>query len=131
MRLLLDTCTFLWVFGRQAGLSGPAREALANPDHQAFVSPVTIWEILVKHGKGKLGLETGGMPVERFLIAQRVAHRFDSLPVTEEAAIQLPKLPPLHHDPFDRLLICQAIAHGLTLVTPDDQITRYPVAMLW
>lgn len=131
MKLLLDTCTFLWLFGRQAGLSAAAREALIDSDHQAFVSAVSIWEILVKHGRGRLGLDTNGMPPDRFLTIQRQAHLLESLAVTEATAAQVIKLPVIHHDPFDRLLICQAIEHGLTLVTPDRQIQRYPIRTLW
>jgi PIN domain nuclease of toxin-antitoxin system len=135
MRLLLDTCTFLWLFGRQAGrqagLSENAREVLRDSDHQAFVSAVSTWEILVQHGRGRLGLETKGLAVDQFVVTQRKAHQLDSLPVTEEVAMQVVKLPTLLHDPFDRLLICQAIEHGLTLVTPDEQIRRYPIKTLW
>lgn len=131
MKLLLDTCTFLWLFGRQAGLSGQAREVLGDSANQAFVSSVTIWEILVKHGRGRLDIETQGMPVAQFVVSQRRAHQLDSLPVTEEVAMQVPKLPAVHHDPFDRLLICQSIEHGLTLVTPDKNIRRYPIRTLW
>lgn len=131
MRLLLDTCTFLWLFGKQAGLSKAARETLSDSGNQAFVSAVTTWEILVKHGRGRIGLETKGLPPAEFVVAQRLAHQLDTLAVTEEVSMQVAKLPPIHHDPFDRLLICQAIEHGLTLVTPDEHIRRYPIKTLW
>lgn len=131
MRLLLDTNIFLWAFGWQARLSIAAKSALENPDNQLFLSAVSPWEILVKIGKGKLNINTGGLPVEKFLLAQREALDIESLPVTEPSAFQLLKLPAIHGDPFDRLLICQCIEHGLTLLTPDAQIQRYPIKTLW
>ncbi|MDP2286257.1 MAG: type II toxin-antitoxin system VapC family toxin [Pseudohongiella sp.] len=131
MKLLLDTNIFLWAFGWPARLSATVRTALENPDNQLFLSAISPWEILVKHGKGKLQINTGGVPIEKFLITQREALGIESLPVTEAMAFQLLKLPPIHGDPFDRLLICQAIADGLTLVTPDAHISRYPIRTLW
>jgi PIN domain nuclease of toxin-antitoxin system len=68
---------------------------------------------------------------EAFVTAQRVAHGIESLPIDEEAALHVGKLPDLHRDPFDRMLVAQAIAGGLVLVTPDDPIRQYPVRVLW
>lgn len=131
MRLLLDTCTFLWFAERPANLSPRARRALQDPDAALYLSAASLWEILVKYMTGKhLSLHVPQAP-EHYFVELRARLDVAPLPVTEEAVVQLPKLPPLHQDPFDRLLICQAIAHGLTLVTPDDKITRYPVATLW
>ena len=71
-----------------------------------------------------------GAPTERFLVEQREAHGIASLPIDEEAVAQLPKLPDLHRDPFDRMLVCQAIAHGLTVVTPMKRSGALPVAFV-
>lgn len=131
MKLLLDTSTFLWAFGKQAGLSANARSALEDSSNALFLSPVSQWEILVKVGKGKLAIATGGIAVEKFLVIQREALGIETLPVTEADAAQLPRLPTVHGDPFDRVLICQTIEHGLTLVTPDQHISRYPIRTLW
>ena len=131
MRLLLDSCTFLWLIGQSAALPPVVREAIAEPENECFLSTASLWEILVKHQAGRLEIHSPGVPPERFLIAQRERHGIDTLPIDEAAVAQLPKLPDLHRDPFDRILICQAIAHGLTLVTPDAAISRYPVLTLW
>lgn len=70
-------------------------------------------------------------PPQQFIPAQRRAHRIETLPLDEDAVLQLPRLPAHHKDPFDRMLICQAIAHGMTILTPDPLITRYPVRTAW
>lgn len=128
MRLLLDTCTFLFCLEGGAALSDAARTALADPDNDVLLSAVSAWEIGVKHALGRLPLPE---PPERYLPAQRKARGVDPLALGEEAALYLHRLPPIHRDPFDRMLICQAIVEGLTLVTPDPDILRYPVRTLW
>jgi PIN domain nuclease of toxin-antitoxin system len=128
MRLLLDTCTFLWIVGGARDLSTRAREAFSDPANEVLLSAASAWEIAVKHRLGKLPLPA---PPEEFVPAQRVAHGIEALPVDEEAALHVAKLPDLHHDPFDRMLIAQALVGGLMLVTPDDPIRQYPVRTLW
>ncbi len=128
MRLLLDTCTFLWIVGGDKALSVRARAAFVDPESEVFLSAASAWEIAVKHRLGKLPLPA---PPEEFVPAQRAAHGIEALPVDEEAALQVAKLPDLHRDPFDRMLIAQAIVGGLVLATPDDPIRQYPVRTLW
>lgn len=128
MRLLLDTCTFLWLASGDAQLSAAAQTAIRNPDNEVFLSAVSAWEIAVKHSLGRLNLPS---PPGRFVPEQREAHWIESLPLDEESAVHIARLPVLHSDPFDRMLIAQALAHGLTLVTPDETIARYPARVLW
>ena len=128
MRLLLDTCTFLWCIEGGARLSDPARRALVDPSNDALLSSVSAWEIVVKHSLGRLPLPE---PPERYLPAQRHARGIEPLPLDEEATLYLHRLPAIHRDPFDRMLVCQALVSGLTLVTPDADIARYPVRTLW
>lgn len=128
MKLLLDTCTFLWIITDAPELSRRAREAFADPDNEAFLSAVSSWEIAVKHALGRLPLPEAPA---RFISAQRRAHRIQPLPLEEEPALRVARLPKLHADPFDRMLVCQAITHGLTILTPDDRIVRYAVDVLW
>ena len=109
-------------------LSPEARAAFAAPDNEVYLSPVSTWEILVKHGLGRIEMPT---PADRFLTRQREAHGIQSLPLDEASVMQLPRLPALHKDPFDRMLVCQAIAHSLVLLTPDEAISRYPVRVHW
>lgn len=128
MKLLLDTCTLLWVSEGSSRLSEHCRTLFADPDHEVMLSVVSTWEILVHHGLGRITL-----PDRPELFLRSVAERYyvQILPLALEAVLQLPKLPKLHRDPFDRMLICQAIAHGMTIVTPDPVIHRYPVAATW
>lgn len=131
MKLLLDTCTFLWLGAQPERLSPNARTVLADADNELFLSPVSLWEILVCHMRGKkLPLKVPDSP-EHYFSALRQRMGVESLSVTENTVIQLPRLPAVHQDPFDRLLICQAIEHGMTLVTPDAHISRYPIRALW
>jgi PIN domain nuclease of toxin-antitoxin system len=89
---------------------------------------VSAWEIIVKNGIGKLPLPS---LADEFIASQRIKHEIDSLPLTEKAVFHLNKLPNHHKDPFDRMLICQAIEHDLTILTSDSLIVQYPVNTVW
>ncbi len=128
MRVLLDTCTFLWTVIGAKELSPAARAILADPENEVFLSAVSAWEIAVKHALGKLPLPRD--PVT-YIPEKRAQHAIAPLPLDEAAALFASKLPPLHADPFDRALICQAIAAGLTILTPDEAIRRYAVPTAW
>lgn len=128
MKLLLDTCTFLWIITDAPELSAKARELFIDPANEAFLSAVSTWEISVKHALGRLPLPE--LP-SRFIPTQREKHAIDPLPLEEEATLYLPALPEYHKDPFDRMLICQAMVHGMVILTPDDLITQYPVRSVW
>ncbi|MCK4819843.1 type II toxin-antitoxin system VapC family toxin, partial [bacterium] len=89
---------------------------------------VSTWEISIKHALGRLSLPE---PPERFIPAQREQHGVETLPLEESATLHLTRLPQLHKDPFDRMLICQAIIHGMLIMTPDELISQYPVRSTW
>lgn len=128
MRLLLDTCTFLWLAGGGGSLSAAAGTAIYNPSNDVLLSAVSVWEIATKYRRGKLSLPE---PPDRLIPIERQLRGIAALGFDEESALQSLKLPPLHRDPFDRMLISQAIAHGLAIVTPDPNITQYPVRVIW
>ena len=128
MKLLLDTCTFLWLNSGLSLVSPLARGLCADRDNDLYLSVVSAWEIALKQVAGRLPLP---QPAAQYVPSRREANGIASLDLSEEAVLQLPKLPPLHADPFDRMLICQAIAHGLAILTPDEWIARYPVRVLW
>lgn len=128
MRILLDTCTFLWLLLDAPQLSEEARRLFRDPDSDVLLSSVSMWEIAVKHSLGRLPLPESP---ERYVPRQRVAHGIASLPLDEAAALHVARLPDIHADPFDRMLICQSIVHGLVLLTPDREIARYPVPIAW
>ena len=126
--LLLDTVTFLWLLSDSPRLSEKTRGAFRDPDNEVYLSSVSSWEIAVKNRLGKLPLP---QPAEIFVPEMRETLLVESLPLDEASTLQLCKLPDLHRDPFDRMLVCQAIEHGLTIMTPDEQIRQYPVRCLW
>jgi PIN domain nuclease of toxin-antitoxin system len=123
MRLLLDTHTLLWWLDDHPTLSQEARHAISSPHSEVFVSAVTAWEIVIKKRLGKLKMPSG---LDRELAAQR----FAALPVTVEHALAVDKLPDHHEDPFDRMLVAQAMVEGMTLVTRDRDIRKYRVAVI-
>jgi len=128
MNLLLDTCAFLWYISGDERLPAAAREAIRSPENEVWLSVVSFWEILVKHRIGRLAIPAApGAYIPR----QRDRHRIGSLPLEEAAITHLSRLPDLHSDPFDRMLICQAIEHNLTILTPDPAVRAYPVRTLW
>lgn len=128
MKIILDTCTFLWVISGSGELSSRARELFVDPTNEVYLSTVSTWEIGVKYALGRLPLPD---PPEQFLPEQRERHGIESLPLQEEASLHLTRLPELHRDPVDRMLVCQAIVHGLVILTPDRLITQYPVRWAW
>ena len=128
MKLLLDTCVLLWLMMDSKRISPTLREVLANPMNQRYLSAVSVWEVVVKWHNGKLSLPKP--PVE-FFAEIRARGRIRPVPLEDAAILQLGKLPKLHSDPFDRMLICQAIENGMTIVTPDAAIGQYPIKTLW
>ena len=127
MKILLDTCEFLWLVSGDAKLSASVAAAVRDPQNQVFLSVVSFWEISIKHSLGKLPLP---QPPAQFIPAQREKHLVAPLALDEAAVAQLSGLPALHRDPFDRMLVCQAQAHGLTLATSDAMIRQYDVVLL-
>jgi PIN domain nuclease of toxin-antitoxin system len=128
MSLLLDTHIFLWFIIGDSKLPQRMREAVSDPENEVFLSVVSLWEIIIKYALGHLLLPK---PPETYVPAQRKFFSIESLPVNEGSVFQVAKLPPLHRDPFDRLLIGQAIEHDLRLVTVDTAIRAYPTVPLF
>ena len=128
MKLLLDTCTFLWLAGGGRSLSPAAAQSVRDPSNEVFLSAVSSWEIVVKHRMGRLPLPESP---DRLIPTERRLRGIAALAFDEDSALQGLRLPHLHRDPFDRLLIAQAIALGLAIVTPDPLIAQYPVRVIW
>jgi PIN domain nuclease of toxin-antitoxin system len=103
-------------------------EIFANRENEVYLSVLSAWEIALKHSLGRLPLPE---PPEKFVPKQREAQGISTLAFSEEEALYLSRLPLVHKDPFDRMLICQAIVHGLAILTPDPLITQYPVRTIW
>lgn len=124
MRLLLDTHTFLWWLGEEEALATPAREAIADPAAFVHVSAATVWEIAIKAHLGRLEVSGSDMA------AEISASGFIELPMTARHAQLAGWLPRHHDDPFDRMLIAQAQAEALTLVSRDAAFRSYEVLLL-
>ena len=121
MRLLVDTHVAIWWLSGDRHLSRSARAAIERAD-QAFLSPVSLWEIFLKQDVGRLELPLG--------FVDALQADFVELPLTFKHALEGRALPRLHRDPFDRMLIAQAKAEGLTIVTTDETIPRYGVPVI-
>lgn len=127
MNLLLDTHIFLWYLNNDPRLDPATQRAIRQPESRVWVSAISLWECLVKHRLGKLPLPDRP---EEYLSRSRQRHGFDPLSLDEASVLRLGHLPDLHRDPFDRMLICQALEHDLVLVTEDEAIIQYPVPTL-
>ncbi len=128
MKLLLDTCTFLWIVQGEKSLPDTVRATFSEPENEVCLSVISVWEINIKYQLGKLSLP---LPPDQFIPRQRESHLINSLELTEADTLHLSNLPDIHKDPFDRMLVCQAIEQALTILTPDPLIRRYPIRTLW
>jgi len=126
VKLLLDTCAFLWLLSGERPFAEDVRSRLAADD--VWLSAASVWEMSIKFGKGALRFP---VPLDRLVPDARRRYGISTLPIDEESALHIVKLPRLHADPFDRMLVSQAIVHGLTIVTPDPLVTQYPARTIW
>lgn len=121
MKLLLDTQLLLWAAGQPERLSAKARKQINNPKNELLFSAASLWEIAIKNSLGR----------EDFRVEPRLLRRglldngYVELPVTSQHAVNIDGLAPLHKDPFDRLLLAQALTEGITLLTSDAQLAQY------
>jgi PIN domain nuclease of toxin-antitoxin system len=130
VRLLLDSHTLLWFLSADSRLSAGAEAAVSSPSNEVLVSSASLWEIAIKYSLGKISLPN--VPAE-FFPEQLTVNQLKLLPITAEheyAAANLPR-PPGHRDPFDRLLVCQCIVEGCSLVSGDSALDEYGITRLW
>lgn len=122
MKLLLDTHLLLWAAGQPERLSAAARKLLNDPHNDLLFSAASLWEIAIKNSLGREDFRAEPRVLRRGLLDNGYAE----LSVTSQHAVNIDDLPPLHKDPFDRLLLAQALSEGITLLTSDAQLARYP-----
>ncbi|HEX9669091.1 MAG TPA: type II toxin-antitoxin system VapC family toxin [Thermoanaerobaculia bacterium] len=122
MKLLLDTQLLLWAAGQPERLSARARKLLQDPRNELLFSAASLWEIAIKKALGRDDFRVEPRLLRRGLLD----NGYLELPVTGQHAVSIDGLPPLHKDPFDRLLLAQALIEGITLLTADPQLARYP-----
>ena len=128
MRVLVDTHTFLWALLKNHRLSATAKQILTSKEHELYFSLVSLWEIAVKMKIGKLN--TVGSSVT-YIRDEMAEYGMELLPIRYEHILQLERLPLHHSEPFDRLLIAQAVAESLPILTHDEKFPLYPVKLIW
>lgn len=127
MKLLLDTHTFLWSIAGQ-GLSEAATQSFLDIENELYLSAASYWEICIKFSIGKLKLESGW---EKTIDREMAANSIRWLPIEKIHCQIITTLPPIHRDPFDRLLIAQALAEDMALLTADTNIQQYDITTIW
>ena len=125
--MLLDTHALMWWDSNKSMLSATALTALGDPANRAWLSVVSVWEMVIKLQVGKLTLRA---PLSQ-IVADQQANGVQVLAVNLSHALAVESLPPAHRDPFDRLLAAQCIAEDMDLVTADPIFAQYPVRVLW
>ncbi|MCK9540476.1 MAG: type II toxin-antitoxin system VapC family toxin [Novosphingobium sp.] len=121
MKLLLDTHVLLWAAGDPQRLSAEARKLLDDSDTELFFSAASLWEIAIKSGLGRPDFSVNARLLRRGLLD----NGYSELPIASEHAVAIDALPDVHKDPFDRILIAQAIVEGITLLTTDEAVAQY------
>ncbi|RUW62075.1 type II toxin-antitoxin system VapC family toxin [Mesorhizobium sp. M7A.F.Ca.US.008.03.1.1] len=122
MKLLLDTHLLLWAAGEPDRLPLAALAEIENPENELLFSPASLWEIAIKRGLGRDDFQVDPRLLRRGLFD----NGYHDLPITSEHALAIDGLPAIHKDPFDRILVAQATVEGITLLTIDDLVARYP-----
>ncbi len=122
MKLLLDTHLLLWAAGRPERLSDAARELIEADDNELIFSTASLWEVVIKRGLGRADFKVDPRLLRRGLLD----NGYSELVIGSEHVVAIDNLPPLHKDPFDRVLIAQALVEGITLLTRDPMVASYP-----
>ena len=122
MKLLLDTHLLLWASGAPDQLSAEVRALLDAPENELFFSAASLWEIAIKRGLARDDFQVDTRLLRRGLLD----NGYSELPIGSEHAVELESLPTIHKDPFDRMLVAQAMVEGITLLTSDALVAQYP-----
>jgi len=122
MKLLLDTHLLLWAAGDPKRLSKQARTLIDNPDHELLFSAASLWEVAIKRGLGREDFKVDTRLLRRGLLD----NGYSELPIISDHVVAIDSLPPMHKDPFDRILVAQATVEGVTLLTMDALVSQYP-----
>src|SRR6266498_2822236 len=122
MKPLLDTHLLLWVAGHPDRLSGEAHSLIANPENELLFSAASLWEVAIKRGLGRDDFKVDARLLRRGLLD----NGYGELPIVSDHVVATEGLPTIHRDPFDRVLVAQATVEGITLLTTDSQIAKYP-----
>ena len=122
MKLLLDTHLLLWAAGEPNRLSRKARTLIGNPENELLFSAASLWEVAIKRGLGRSDFQVDARLLRRGLLD----NGYNELPIVSDHVVATESLPPIHKDPFDRVLVAQATVEGITLLTMDSLVAEYP-----
>jgi PIN domain nuclease of toxin-antitoxin system len=122
MKLLLDTHLLLWAAGEPRRLPKQARILIDNPDNELLFSAASLWEVVIKRGLGREDFAVDARLLRRGLLD----NGYSELPIVSDHVVAIDSLPPIHKDPFDRILVAQATVEGVTLLTNDSLVSQYP-----
>ncbi len=122
MKLLLDTHLLLWAAGDPERLSAQARKLINNPENELLFSAASLWEVAIKRGLGRPDFKVDARLLRRGLLD----NGYSELPIISDHVVATESLPPIHRDPFDRVLVAQATVEGITLLTTDSVVSQYP-----
>jgi len=122
MKLLLDTHLLLWAAGLPNRLSAGTRRLIEQPGNELLFSAASIWEVAIKRGLGRTDFQADPRLLRRGLLD----NGYTELPISSHHVVAIDSLPPIHKDPFDRLLVAQATVEGITLLTSDSVVSEYP-----
>jgi PIN domain nuclease of toxin-antitoxin system len=122
MKLLLDTHLLLWAAGHPDRLSAEARTLIDNPENELLFSAASLWEVAIKRGLGRDDFKVDTRLLRRGLLD----NGYGELPIVSDHVVAIESLPALHKDPFDRVLVAQATVEGITLLTTDSLVAKYP-----
>lgn len=128
MKLLLDTHVLIWMDSEPVKLSARGRSLIVDPQNELLLSVVSLWEIQIKAMLGKLSTR---LPLEQLVAEQQQHNQLKLLPIVAEHVYQLAQLPPVHNDPFDRLIASVARSENAMLLSSDAIFQRYPVTVVW
>ncbi len=128
LRILLDTHVWLWMNGAVGRLPADTREVLADGENELFLSAASVWEIAIKVKTGRLAIPQSP---ERYIPSRMTRNRVSPLSIHQDHALRAAALPEHHRDPFDRMLIAQALAEDLKLMSADRRLRRYDLDLLW
>lgn len=127
MAYLLDTHAFIWFLNGDNKLSAQAKKKIKSIDNLCYVSVATFWEIAIKHANNRLQLNGKFSGIMEFAVNNKI----EVLNIEFLHLVQLQKVPQIHADPFDRLIIAQAIAENMSVITKDEYFSKYPINVLW
>jgi len=122
MKLLLDTHLLLWAAGKPNRLPATARKLIDNPANELLFSAASVWEVAIKRGLGRSDFQADPRLLRRGLLD----NGYTELPILSDHVVAMESLPPIHKDPFDRLLVAQATVEGITFLTADSIVAEYP-----